>query len=50
MAAENALFAKSLKAQNERVMEELDTRIYELVGELTSTDLMPIDTSHPRLH
>lgn len=33
-ATENASFAKSLKAQNERVMEELDTRIYELVGEL----------------
>jgi translation initiation factor 5B len=33
-ATENASFAKSLKAQNERVTEELDTRIYELVGEL----------------
>lgn len=33
-ATENASFAKSLKTQNERVMEELDTRIYELVGEL----------------
>lgn len=31
---ENASFAKSLKAQSERVVEELDTRIYELVGEL----------------
>ncbi len=31
---ENASFAKSLKAQNERVIEELDTRVYELVGEL----------------
>ncbi len=30
----NAPFAKSLKAQNERVTETLDTRIYELVGEL----------------
>lgn len=30
----NASFAKSLKAQGERVVEELDTRIYELVGEL----------------
>jgi translation initiation factor 5B len=33
-ATENASFAKSLKAQNERVTEVLDTRIYELVGEL----------------
>jgi translation initiation factor 5B len=33
-ATENASFAKSLKVQNERVTEELDTRIYELVGEL----------------
>ncbi len=33
-AVENAPFAKSLKAQNERVVEELDTRVYELVGEL----------------
>lgn len=31
---ENASFSKSLKAQNERVVEELDTRVYELVGEL----------------
>lgn len=31
---ENASFAKSLKAQGERVVEVLDTRIYELVGEL----------------
>jgi translation initiation factor 5B len=31
---ENASFAKSLKAQPERVVEVLDTRIYELVGEL----------------
>ena len=30
----NAPFAKSLKAQNERVTEALDTRVYELVGEL----------------
>ncbi len=30
----NAPFAKSMKAQSERVVEELDTRIYELVGEL----------------
>jgi len=30
----NAPFAKSIKAQSERVVEELDTRIYELVGEL----------------
>lgn len=30
----NAPFAKSLKAQNERVTEVLDTRLYELVGEL----------------
>ena len=30
----NAPFAKSLKAQNERVTEVLDTKIYELVGEL----------------
>jgi len=30
----NAPFATSLKAQNERVTEELDTRLYELVGEL----------------
>ncbi len=31
---ENAPFAKSLKAQTERVVGDLDTRIYELVGEL----------------
>ncbi|MDD1723334.1 MAG: translation initiation factor IF-2 [Methanothrix sp.] len=30
----NTPFAKSFKAQNERVAEVLDTRIYELVGEL----------------
>jgi len=30
----NAPFAKSLKAQSARVTEELDKRIYELVGEL----------------
>jgi len=30
----NAPFAKSFKAQSERVAEVLDTRIYELVGEL----------------
>ena len=30
----NAPFAKSLKAQNDRVTEVLDTRVYELVGEL----------------
>ena len=30
----NAPFAKSFKGQNERVTEALDTRIYELVGEL----------------
>jgi len=30
----NAPFATSLKAQNERVTEALDTRLYELVGEL----------------
>ena len=30
----NAPFATSLKAQNERVTEVLDTRLYELVGEL----------------
>lgn len=31
---ENAPFAKSLKAQTERVVGDLDTKIYELVGEL----------------
>ena len=31
---ENAPFAKSMKNQSERVVEELDGRIYELVGEL----------------
>lgn len=31
---ENASFSKSLKTQNERVVEVLDTRVYELVGEL----------------
>jgi len=30
----NAPFSKSLKAQSERVAEALDTRVYELVGEL----------------
>src|SRR5690606_36901590 len=30
----NAPFAKSLKVQSERVSEILDTRLYELVGEL----------------
>jgi translation initiation factor 5B len=30
----NSSFAKTLKNQNERVVEELDTRLYELVGEL----------------
>ncbi len=30
----NSPFAKTIKAQNERVTETLDTRIYELVGEL----------------
>ncbi len=30
----NAPFARSLKAQSNRVVEELDTRLYELVGEL----------------
>lgn len=30
----NASFAKSLKAQSERAIEVLDTRIYEIVGEL----------------
>ncbi len=30
----NAPFAKSMKAQNERVSESLDTKLYELVGEL----------------
>jgi len=30
----NSPFAKSMKTQSERVAEELDTRIYELVGEL----------------
>ena len=33
-SAANAPFAKSLKAQSERVSEALDTRLYELVGEL----------------
>jgi translation initiation factor 5B len=32
--SENTPFAKTLKAQSERVVEQLDTRIYELVGEL----------------
>jgi translation initiation factor 5B len=30
----NSSFAKTLKAQNERVVEELDTKLYEIVGEL----------------
>ncbi len=30
----NSSFAKTFKAQNERVVEELDTKIYEIVGEL----------------
>jgi translation initiation factor 5B len=34
-ATENASFAKSLKSQNERVTEVLDTRIYELVEGFT---------------
>jgi translation initiation factor 5B len=33
-ASENTPFAKTLKVQSERVVEQLDTRIYELVGEL----------------
>jgi len=33
-SAANAPFARSLKAQSERVSEALDTRLYELVGEL----------------
>src|SRR5512136_182548 len=33
-AKENTPFAKTLKSQSERVVEQLDTRIYELVGEL----------------
>ncbi|MDD1751661.1 MAG: translation initiation factor IF-2 [Methanotrichaceae archaeon] len=33
-AKENTPFAKTLKSQSERVIEQLDTRIYELVGEL----------------
>lgn len=32
--SKNTSFAKTLKAQNERVVEELDTKLYELVGEL----------------
>jgi translation initiation factor 5B len=34
LPVKNAPFAKSLKAQSSRVTEELDKRIYELVGEL----------------
>jgi len=34
LSIKNAPFAKTLKAQSTRVSEELDTRIYELVGEL----------------
>jgi len=30
----NSSFAKTFQAQNERVVEELDTKIYEIVGEL----------------
>lgn len=30
----NSSFAKTLHAQNERVVEELDTKLYEIVGEL----------------
>jgi len=33
-ATANAPFSKSIKAQSERVAETLDTRLYELVGEL----------------
>jgi translation initiation factor 5B len=33
-AVTNAPFAKSIKTQNDRVIETLDTNIYELVGEL----------------
>lgn len=33
-AKENTPFAETLKSQSERVVEQLDTRIYELVGEL----------------
>ncbi|MCJ7445570.1 MAG: translation initiation factor IF-2 [Methanotrichaceae archaeon] len=33
-STENAPFARTLISQNERVVEQLDTRIYELVGEL----------------
>ena len=32
--SKNSSFAKTLKAQNERVVEKLDTKLYELVGEL----------------
>jgi translation initiation factor 5B len=32
--SKNSSFAKTFKAQNERVVEELDTKIYEIVGEL----------------
>jgi len=32
--SKNTPFAKSLKTQSERVVEQLDTRIYEIVGEL----------------
>ncbi len=34
LPVKNSPFAKSLKAQSSRVTEDLDTRIYELVGEL----------------
>jgi translation initiation factor 5B len=34
MPIENAPFAKTIKSQSERVTNELDTKIYELVGEL----------------
>jgi len=34
LPSENSTFAKTLKAQSSRVTEELDMKIYELVGEL----------------
>src|SRR5512137_212157 len=33
-STKNSSFSKTLKAQNERVTEEMDTKLYELVGEL----------------
>ncbi|MDM7934403.1 MAG: translation initiation factor IF-2, partial [Methanothrix sp.] len=33
-SVQNAPFARSLKSQSERVVEELETKVYELVGEL----------------